>query len=53
MAVAHSRFKFVAVSLPTWLRGARFLSETAVRRFKKLNRHLDPEAAVSETEPRP
>jgi hypothetical protein len=33
MAVTCSRNKFVAVSLPKWLRNGRFTSETAVRWF--------------------
>jgi hypothetical protein len=36
--------KFVTVSLPKRFRNGRFTSETSVRRFQKLNRHLDPEA---------
>ena len=35
--------KFLAVSLPKPLCNGRFTSETAVRRFQKWNRHLDPE----------
>jgi hypothetical protein len=44
MAVTYSRYKFVTVSLPKQLRNGRFTSETAVRRFQKRNRQLDPEA---------
>jgi hypothetical protein len=36
--------KFITVSLPERLRNGRFTSETAVKRFQKRNRHLDPEA---------
>jgi hypothetical protein len=36
-------YKFVTVPLPKRLRNGRFTSETAVRRFQKRNRHLDPE----------
>jgi hypothetical protein len=43
MAVTYNRYKFVTVSIPKWFRNGRFTSETAVRRFQKLNRHLDPE----------
>jgi hypothetical protein len=43
MAVAYSRYKFVTVSLPKRFRNGRFNYETAVRRFQKLNRQLDPE----------
>jgi hypothetical protein len=44
MAVTHSRNKFVTVSIPKRFSNGRFTSETAVRRFQKQNRHLDPEA---------
>jgi hypothetical protein len=44
MAVAYSRYKFVTVSLPKPFRNGRYTFETAVRRFQKQNRHLDPEA---------
>jgi hypothetical protein len=43
MAVTHSRYKFVTVSLPKRFRNGRFTSKTAVRQFQKRNRHLDPE----------
>jgi hypothetical protein len=43
MAVTYGRYKFVTVSLLKRFRNGRFTSETAVRRFQKLNRHLDPE----------
>jgi hypothetical protein len=43
MAVTHSRYELVTVSLPKRFRNGRFNSETAVRRFQNLNRHLDPE----------
>jgi hypothetical protein len=43
MAVTYSRYKFVTVSLPKRLRNGRFTSETAVLRFQKRNRHMDPE----------
>jgi hypothetical protein len=43
MAVTYSRYKFVTVSLPKRFCNGRFNSETAVRRFQKQNRHLDPE----------
>jgi hypothetical protein len=46
MAVAHGRYKFVTVSLPKRFRNGRFASETAVRRFQKYNRHLDPDPEV-------
>ena len=46
MAVTYNRYKFVTVSLPKRLRNGRFNSETAVRRFQKRNRHLDPEALL-------
>jgi hypothetical protein len=46
MAVTYSRYKFVTVSLPKRFRNGRFTSKTAVRRFQKLNRHLDPEALL-------
>jgi hypothetical protein len=36
--------KFLAVSIPKTCNG-RFASETTVRQFQKLNRHLDPELA--------
>jgi hypothetical protein len=39
----YCRYKFVAVSLPKRFRNGRLTSGTAVRRFKKCNRHLDPE----------
>jgi hypothetical protein len=46
MAVAHNRYKFITVSLPKSLSNGRFTSatknKTAVRRFQKRNRHLDP-----------
>jgi hypothetical protein len=42
MAVTHNRYKFVTVSLLERLRGGRFTSKTAVRRFQTRNRHLDP-----------
>jgi hypothetical protein len=35
--------KFLAVSLPKPPCNGRFTSETAVRRFPKWNRHLNPE----------
>jgi hypothetical protein len=44
MTVTYSLYKFLAVSLPKRFRNGRFTSETAVRRFQKRNRHLDPEA---------
>ena len=43
MAVTHNRYKFVTASLPKRLRNGCFTYETAVRRFQKRNRHLDPE----------
>ena len=43
MAVTYNRYNFLTVSLPKQLRNGRFTSETAVRRFQKRNRHLDPE----------
>jgi hypothetical protein len=43
MAVTYGRYKFLTVSLPKRLHNGRFTSETAVRRFQKLNRNLDPE----------
>jgi hypothetical protein len=43
MAVTYGRYKCVTVSLPERFRNGRFTSETAVRRFQKRNRHLDPE----------
>ena len=43
MAVTYNRYKFVTVLLPKQLRNGRFTSETAVWRFQKRNRHLDPE----------
>jgi hypothetical protein len=43
MAVTYGRYRFVTVSLPKQFRNGRFTSETTVRRFQKLNRHLDPE----------
>jgi hypothetical protein len=46
MAVTYSRYKFVTVPLPKRFRNGRFTSETAVRRFQKLNRHLDPEVVL-------
>jgi hypothetical protein len=46
MAVTHSRYKFVTVSFPKRFRNGRFTPETAVRRFQKLNRHLDPEVLL-------
>jgi hypothetical protein len=44
MAVAYNRYKFVTASLLEQLRNGRFTSGTAVRRFQKRNRYLDPEA---------
>ena len=44
--IAYSRYKFLAASLPKRFRNGRFTSETAVRWFQKLNRHLDPEALL-------
>jgi hypothetical protein len=44
--IAYSRYNFLAASLPKRFRNGRFTSETAVRRFQKLNRHLDPEALL-------
>jgi hypothetical protein len=46
MAVTYSRYKFVAASLTKRFRNGRFTSETAVWRFQKLNRHLDPEVLL-------
>jgi hypothetical protein len=46
MAVTYSRYKFVTVLLPKRFRNGRFTSGTAVRRFQKLNRHLDPEVVL-------
>jgi hypothetical protein len=43
MAATHGHYKFVTISILKWLRNGRFTSETAVRRFQSLNRHLDPE----------
>jgi hypothetical protein len=43
MAVTYDRYKCVAVSIPKQLRNGRFASETAVRRFQRYNRRLDPE----------
>jgi hypothetical protein len=43
MHVTYSRYKFVTVPFLKWFRNGRFISETAARRFKKRNRHLDPE----------
>ena len=40
MSVKHIAVKFLAVSLP---KRPCFNSETAVQRFHKRNRHLDPE----------
>jgi hypothetical protein len=42
MAVTHSRYNFKPF-LPKRFRNGRFASETTVRRFQKLNCHLDPE----------
>jgi hypothetical protein len=46
MPVKYMAVKFLAVSLPKPPCNGRFTSETAVRRFQKLNRHLDPEAVL-------
>jgi hypothetical protein len=43
MAVKYNRYKFITISIPIRLCNDRFISETAVRRFQKLNRHLEPE----------
>jgi hypothetical protein len=43
MAVTYGRYKSITISLPKRLSNGRFTSEAAVRRFQKLNRHLDPE----------
>jgi hypothetical protein len=43
MAVTYNRYKFAAVSLPKRFHNGRLTSETAVQRFQKRNRHLDPE----------
>jgi hypothetical protein len=43
----HDRYKFVTVSLLERLRNGRFTSETAVRRHKKRNDHLDPDPEVA------
>jgi hypothetical protein len=44
MAGMYSCYKVVTVLLQKRLRNGRFTSETAVWRFQKRNRHLDPEA---------
>jgi hypothetical protein len=36
-------YEFLIASLPRRLRNGRFNSNAAVRRFQKLNRHLDPD----------
>jgi hypothetical protein len=43
MPAKYMAVKFLAVSLPKTPYNGRFASETAVRRFQKRNRHLDPE----------
>jgi hypothetical protein len=50
MAVTYSRYKFITASLPKRSRNGRFTSETAVWRFQKWNRHLDPEVVKNPLE---
>jgi hypothetical protein len=43
MAVTYSRYEFLTVSILKRFRNGRFTSQTPLRRFKKWNRHLNPE----------
>ena len=51
-AVTYGRYKPVTVSLPRRPRNGRVTSETAVRRFQKRSRHLDPEVVLKLKNPR-